>query len=290
MNIREVRKKTKSIKNVKKITKAMQMVSAAKMRKAQQLEAESRPYREGLTNLIAHVSKKLDSSTIDLLQIDLSEAKKDLVILITSNKGLAGAFNMNLFRYILKSDIDLDKTDFIVMGTKGLQFLSRIQGPEILASYNSNVPSMEVSALFDFAVQKFKTGNYKTVTIIYNRFISTLKSEVMQEVLLPFTSIELKEVNTGEKHDDQEYMIEPSPEEILEQLLMSFIESKIRGAIISSEAVEHSARMMAMKAATDNASDLIYSLTLLANKLRQEKITNELLDMITAKESAEAAQ
>lgn len=268
----------------------MQMVSAVKMRKAQQLELESRPYRDGLTSLISRVAKKMDTSTVELLQVDVSKAKKDLVILITANKGLAGPFNMNIFRYVLKSDMRFENTDFIVVGNKGAQFLSRIEKTEILASYTSNTPINEVSALFDFALEKYRTGEYKTVSIIYNSFISTLKSEVLREVLLPLSEVELVETVTSDTSKDEnlEYLIEPSPAEILEQLLLSFVESKIRGAIISSEAVEHSARMMAMKSATDNASELIHSLTLLANRLRQEKITNELLDMITAKESVEA--
>ncbi|MBP7967261.1 F0F1 ATP synthase subunit gamma, partial [Candidatus Woesebacteria bacterium] len=134
-------------------------------------------------------------------------------------------------------------------------------------------------------------GSYKKVSIIYNKFISTLKSEVSEEVLLPFSAVEVFGDNTDQAatHLQQEYKIEPSAEEILEQLILSFIENKIRGALISSEAVEHSARMMAMKSATDNASDIIYNLTLLSNKLRQEKITNELLDMITAKESVDVS-
>lgn len=288
MNIRVVRKKIKSIKNVKKITKAMQMVSAVKMRKAQQLEHESRPYREALTQLIAHIAKKLDSENVDLLQVDTTNARKDLVILVTANKGLAGAFNVNIFRYVFKHNISFENTDFIVVGTKGEQFLGRIRNTNMLACYSNNSVIAEASAIFDHVLREYKTGNYRKVSIVYNKFISTLKSEVEQEVLLPFDQIEImgkKEEN--KTHEEREYMIEPSPAEILEQLILSFIENKIRGALISSEAVEHSARMMAMKSATDNASELIYNLTLLSNKLRQEKITNELLDMITAKESVD---
>lgn len=268
----------------------MQMVSAVKMRKAQQLEHESRPYREALTQLIAHIAKKLDSENVDLLQVDTTNARKDLVILVTANKGLAGAFNVNIFRYVFKHNISFENTDFIVVGTKGEQFLGRIRNTNMLACYSNNSVIAEASAIFDHVLREYKTGNYRKVSIVYNKFISTLKSEVEQEVLLPFDQIEImgkKEEN--KTHEEREYMIEPSPAEILEQLILSFIENKIRGALISSEAVEHSARMMAMKSATDNASELIYNLTLLSNKLRQEKITNELLDMITAKESVDVS-
>lgn len=291
MNIREVRKKIKSIKNVKKITKAMQMVSAVKMRKAQLLEMESRPYRDALTQLISHIAKKLDNQYVDLLQIDTSAATRDLVILVTANKGLAGAFNVNVFRYVLKQDMSFANTDFIVVGTKGAQFLGRVKSSTILATYTSNSVTGEASAIFDYALDEYRKGTYRKVSVIYNRFISTLKSEVVEDVLLPFNAVEVmsNDTNTDEKQELQEYVIEPTPQEILEKLILSFLESKIRGALISSEAVEHSARMMAMKSATDNASDLIFSMTLLSNRLRQEKITNELLDMITAKESVDVS-
>lgn len=267
------------------------MVSAVKMRKAQLLEHESRPYREALTQLISHISKKLDDQSVDLLQIDTTEAKKELVILVTANKGLAGAFNMNIFRYVFKHNFSFENTDFIVVGTKGEQFLGRIRNTSMLACYSNNSVIAEASAIFDHVLREYRTGNYKKVSIIYNKFISTLKSEVSEEVLLPFSAVEVFGDNTDQAatHLQQEYKIEPSAEEILEQLILSFIENKIRGALISSEAVEHSARMMAMKSATDNASDIIYNLTLLSNKLRQEKITNELLDMITAKESVDVS-
>jgi F-type H+-transporting ATPase subunit gamma len=150
----------------------------------------------------------------------------------------------------------------------------------------------EASAIFTFVLEKFFTGEYRQISVIYNKFISTLRSEVEEDIILPFDLAGQKAIKLGEdkeeKKDNHEYMIEPSPEEILQELLRSFLEQKIRGALISSEAVEHSARMMAMKSATDNASEIIYDLTLLSNRLRQEKITNELLDMVTAKESVDA--
>lgn len=261
----------------------MQMVSAVKMRKAQMAEIESRPYRNGLSDLIGRITQKIDISEVPLFKIDIRKAHRKLVILITSNKGLAGPFNVNIARHILKHFTDFETTDFIIIGSKGTQFISRIQGSTILASYASNSPITQVSALFDLALEKFQTGQYQTVSLIYNKFLSMTRSEVTEERLLPF--------HLAKQHADEEkvreYTIEPSASEILQELLLSFVESKIRGAIISSEAVEHSARMMAMKSATDNATEIIHSLTLLANRLRQEKITNELLDMITAKESVD---
>lgn len=267
----------------------MQMVSAVKMRKAQQLEMESRPYREGLNKLIKKLVKKIDTTQSSLLSVDTTKAKKDLMIVVTANKGLAGAFNVNVLRYLFNTNVEFENTDFVAIGQRGAQFLSRIEKTEILANFSSAHPLNEVSAIFNFVLEKFQTGEYKTISIVYNKFITTLKSEVEHELILPLNmkrDIDTKDKETEEP--DNEYVIEPSPEAILEELLKSSLEQKIRGALVSSEAVEHSARMIAMKSATDNASDLIDSLTLLSNRLRQEKITNELLDMITAKESVES--
>lgn len=289
MNLRVVRKKTKSIKNVRKITKAMQMVSAVKMKKAQAAELESRPYREGLTELIAKIGGKVDSSFSPILQVDTAKAKKSLMILVTSNKGLAGAFNVNIFRYLISKNIKFEDVDFVTVGSKGAQFLGRITNAHILADFSNGILSSEASAIFTYVLEKYLTGEYKEISVVYNRFISTTRSEVTEDVLLPFNLVGNKQLETKEekKEASAEYLIEPSPEEILNELLKSFLEQKIRGGLISSEAVEHSARMMAMKSATDNATEIIYELTLLGNRLRQEKITNELLDMITAKESVE---
>ena len=285
MNLREVRKKVKSIKNVKKITKAMQLVSAVKMRKAQQAEIEGRPYREGLMNSIKKIVKNIDPTTSILLNPQPANTERDLVVLVSSNKGLAGPFNVNLFRYMFRSKLNFKNTDFLTLGNKGAQFASRMGGT-ILADYSSGNPLVEVSAVFDFAIDKFLAGEYRSVSVIYNQFISTMRSEVRQETLLPF-KLELPVEAKENAATEIEYLIEPSPEEIIDQLLKNYIEDRIRGAVISSEAVEHSARMMAMKTATDNAGEVIESLTRVGNKLRQAKITNELLDMVTAKESVE---
>jgi F-type H+-transporting ATPase subunit gamma len=290
MNLRVVKKKIKSVKNVRKITKAMQMVSAVKMRKAQQAEMESRPYRDGLTNLIRKISSRIDPTNAAILQIDTTKAKKTILIVVTSNKGLAGAFNVNVLRRVIKDERNFNETEFVTVGAKGSQFLGRLKGTHIIADFSSSNLVNETSAIFNFVVEKYMTGEYKAIEIIFNQFISTLKSEVVEQAILPFNlrekAIEAKSEDAKESED--EYLIEPSPQEILDQLLKSYIEQKIRGALISSEAVEHSQRMMAMKSATDNASEIIGDLTLLSNRLRQEKITNELLDMITAKESVES--
>lgn len=284
MNVRQVRNKIKSVGNVKKITKAMQMISAIKMKKAQSLAVESKPYREMLTEMINKITKKIDISYSDLLTTKEGAVAKSLIIAVSSNKGLAGTYHTNLARFILKN-VDIKNSEFIVIGKKGATFISSIGG-KVIAEFVSSKPITDVSAVFELALDNFLTAKCSRVAIIYNKFISTLRSETVEEQLLPFT------MNGGlreeaDRNNVIDYHIEPSAAEIIEPLLQSYIEEKIRGAVVNSEAVEHSSRMIAMKNATDNANDVIYNLTLLGNKLRQGRITGELLDMVTAKESVE---
>lgn len=282
MNVRQVRKKTKSVYNVKKITRSMQLVSAIKMKKAQQAAIEARPYQQELELVIKKVMTKVSVVKSPLLFTHAQDTVPDLVIVLTGNKGLCGSFNIDLFRYIT-SNIDIQNSKFITIGKKGAQFLSKTGG-EILADYSHSAPLNNVSAVISFALETFLKGTYKRVFVLYNSFISTLKIEPTLTQILPY---KLQLDQKIEEKEYIEYVIEPSPAAIIERILRSFVEEKVRNAIIQSEAGEHSARMIAMKNATDNANDVIYNLTLLGNKLRQEKITSELLDMITAKESVE---
>lgn len=282
MNVRQVRKKTKSVSNVKKITRSMQLVSAIKMKKAQQAALEARPYQMHLELVIKKVMAKIEVVKSPLLISHSNENSPNLLIVLTGNKGLCGSFNIDLFRYIA-NNVDINNTKFLTIGKKGAQFISKTGGA-ILADYSHAEPLNNVSAILSFALAAFLDGTYKGVFILYNSFISTLKTEVTLAQLLPY------KLEFGQKIEEKEYIeyvIEPSPSEIIERILRSFVEEKVRNAIIQSEAGEHSARMVAMKNATDNANDVIFNLTLLGNKLRQEKITSELLDMITAKESVE---
>jgi len=284
MNVRQVRKKIKSVGNVKKITRSMQLVSAIKMKKSQQAALEARPYQEQLELVIKKVMTKVDVINSPLLVSHAAESASDLVIVLTGNKGLCGSFNIDLFRYIA-NNIDVKTSKFITIGKKGAQFLSKTGG-YILADYSNSLPLNNISAVISFSLETFLNGTYKRVFVLYNRFISTLKTEATLTQLLPY-KLELEQEKIEEK-EYNEYIIEPSPMVIIERILRSFVEEKVRNAVIQSEAGEHSARMIAMKNATDNANDVIFNLTLLGNKLRQEKITNELLDMVTAKESVEA--
>lgn len=282
MNLREVKKKVKSVKNVKQITKAMQMVSAVKMRKAQQQAQEAEPYRVHLEQAIQKIVGDVTPDDSPLLQGQKEKNGKNLYIIVSANKGLSGAFLPGLYRKIL-STCNVPKDDFITLGKKGTLFLASLNG-DVIADYTAAHLTMQTSAVLHMAIEKFLSGMYGEVHVVYNKFISTMRSEPTIEKMLPIDGL----LDTQqETHTLDMYRIEPTPQEIIDSVLRDYLETKLRTAIMSSEAAEHSARMIAMKSATDNAQEVIESLTSTANKLRQERITNELLDMITAKESVE---
>ncbi|OGK17377.1 ATP synthase F1 subunit gamma [Candidatus Roizmanbacteria bacterium RIFCSPHIGHO2_01_FULL_39_12c] len=284
MNLRQVRKKIKSIANVKKITKAMQMVSAIKMKKAQTAAIESKPYRLNLEKIINKLVISLDAKYSSLLTSATSVSQKKLAVLITSNKGLCGVFHFNLFRHVMQN-IDLKNTDFITLGKKGALFINR-SGSRILADFSQTNQLDVISAVFQTVLSNFLGSEYKEALLIYNKFINTLKYEPVIKTILP---VKLEAVIGQISLSKNEYLIEPSARTIIDSLLKSFVQEEIRGAVVESLASEHSARMIAMKSATDNAEDVLYNLTFLRNQLRQEKITYELLDMVTAKESVESS-
>ena len=286
MNLRQIRKKIRSVSNVKKITRAMELVSAIKMKKSQQKAIEGKPYRNLLSFIIGKiVASGLEKSYSPLLSLANQEVEKEVAIVITSNKGLCGGFNFNLFRFLVR-EVGFKKTDFITIGKKGAIFIKKMGG-QVIADFSSSYQEDKVSAIFKTVLDLFLNGNYRNVYLIYNRFLTTIKSEPTKRKILPISVDENKFQLKENKIPSGEYIIEPSPEKIFDSVLRSLVEEQIREALIDSEAAEHSARMMAMKNATDNAEDVIYNLTLLRNRVRQEKITYELLDMVTAKESVE---
>jgi F-type H+-transporting ATPase subunit gamma len=284
MNLRSVRKKIKSVDNVKKITKAMELVSAVKMKKFQELAEESTPYQKFLEKGIRNIVKNLEKSISNLLQPPINAQNKDLVVLISTNKGLCGAFNISLARYLLKNT-DKSKTDIISIGKKGTSLANSL-GFKVIEDYSSNDPYENISALFDSLYSQYIEGRYNKIQIFYNSFVSPIEYQHIKDILLP---VQFSEIDESNEIQDfyKNYVIEPSADEIMHSLLLNYVEEKIRFAVTQTQAGEHSARMMAMQNATNNATDILINLTLLRNKLRQENITNELLDMITAKASVE---
>ncbi|MFH1827513.1 MAG: ATP synthase F1 subunit gamma [bacterium] len=286
MNLRLVRKKIKSVDNVKKITKAMELVSAVKMKKFQVIAIESTPYQKFLEKAINNIVRNMEKNVSSLLNPQENTTDKTLVIFVSSNKGLCGAFNINLARFLWKNSNKKD-LNVLTLGKKGTTLTTTL-GFKIVADYSSNDLYENISALFEFVYNEYIQGKYNKVQLVYNTFVSAIEYTPVSEILLPLQYKKKTEENEkGIEDFYRNYIIEPSAEEIIHSLLLNYLEEKIRYAVTQTHAGEHSARMIAMQNATNNASDILLNLTLLRNKLRQEIITNELLDMITSKESVE---
>lgn len=282
MNFRQVRKKIKTIGNVKKITNAMQMVSAVKMRKSQEIANEGRLYRNTLFSMLKQIAKNQPITFLERKEKKI-KINKTLYIVVGSQKGLCGNYHLNLIKFLLK-EVDFDNSSFIIIGNKLSQVLVRMKG-DIIADFSDTLPLVDsVSSILSLAHEKYTENQFDEVKLIYTKFISTFRFEPTITKFLPLESdVVLKEQeNLDNQVKEIEYLIEPSPKEVLEHLVKEVLLDILRTAVYDSEASEHSARMMAMKSATDNAEDIIYNLTLLRNKLRQESITNELLDMVSA--------
>jgi F-type H+-transporting ATPase subunit gamma len=280
-NTRDIRRRIKSVKNTAQITKAMQMVAASKMRKAQQLALDGRPYAQLLNSISAALNGVNFDEKHPLLQH--REVKKELVVIISTDKGLCGALNTNLLREAAK--FDLAKTVFVTAGRKGAQWAVRSKR-DVLADFQlKDTPSfVETKAISKLAIEKFLDGTVDKVTLLVTRFVNTLTQVPVTVELLPVSPLSVDE-NAPEKAQQMggvDAIFEPNPAAVLDALLPYYAHYAVFRATVEARAAEHSARMVAMKSATDNAKQLIKDLTLEYNKVRQAAITTELLEITTA--------
>jgi len=280
-NTRDIRRRIKSVKNTAQITKAMQMVAASKMRKAQQLAVEGRPYASLLNRISAALNEVTLSEKHPLLE--QREVKKELVILVSTDKGLCGALNTNLLREAAK--FDLEKTVFVTAGRKGAQWAVRGKR-NVLADFQlKDTPSfLETKAISKFAIEQFLSGAVDKVSVLVTRFVNTLTQEPIIFPLLPVTAGPANKeiIEQGHEKGPMDAIFEPNAEAVLDALLPYYAHYAVFRALVEARAAEHSARMVAMKSATDNAKQLIKDLTLEYNKVRQAAITTELLEITTA--------
>jgi F-type H+-transporting ATPase subunit gamma len=283
---RDIRRRIRSVKNTSQITKAMQMVAASKMRRAQQSALAGRPYSTLMNLVLAHVTANAGDFTHPLFEV--RPVKTRGVILISSDKGLAGALNGNLLREAAK--FDKGTTKFIVAGRKGAQFIARTQRKLAAEfTYKDNPLFSEARAISKFAQDLFLKGEVDQVDILFTNFISTLTQKPEVRSLLPVGDIKgfsdgLRGENKGEElqKSGTEYLFEPSPAAVFGALIPQYLNYQVYQILFEAKASEHSARMVAMKNATDNAKQLIKDLTLEYNKLRQANITKELLEITSA--------
>jgi F-type H+-transporting ATPase subunit gamma len=281
-SLRDIRRRIKSVKNTSQITKAMQMVAASKMRKAQQAALAGRPYAILLNKVLVSLRDRVDHALHPLLSTH-GESGRELVILLTTDKGLCGALNTNLCREAFA--YDKDKTDFISVGRKGTQFLVR-SGRKMIAEFpfRDQPTFLESKNISKLAMEKYLAGEVDRVTILFPRFVNTLSQVPTKIPLLPITS--LAEMGLGveetEVGPDSQMLIEPDAHSVLDAILPYYVHFELYQMLLGTRASEHSARMVAMKSATDNAKTLVKDLTLEYNKARQASITNEILEIATA--------
>jgi F-type H+-transporting ATPase subunit gamma len=283
-SLRDIRRRIKSIKNTAQITKAMQMVAASKMRKAQQAALNGRPYALLLNRVLVSLRNRLDETLHPLLE--KREVKSELVVLLSTDKGLCGALNTNLFREA--TNFDPKTTKFISVGRKGTVFLARTKRNMIADFPLKEHPTfLETKAISKFFIEKFLSGEVDKVTVLFPRFVNTLTQKPTALILLPITSLEeagLQQIATEPPIPEPEgdIIFEPSPEKILENIVPYYVHFELFQMLLGTRASEHSARMVAMKSATDNAKEIVKDLTLEYNKARQANITKELLEISTA--------
>jgi F-type H+-transporting ATPase subunit gamma len=285
-NTRDIRRRIKSVKNTSQITKAMQMVAAAKMRKAQQIAIAGRAYADLLSQVLKSVAAGAEEGAHELLTE--RTVKKELVIVISPDKGLCGALNTNLFREVSK--FAPAETVFVAAGRKATQFLARTSRSLIAEFELRDAPSfLETKVIGQYAMEKFTSGEVDKVTVAFTDFINTLSQVPKTRTILPISSLQVTSGIGGaqeEAHltseDATEYIFEPNIREVLSSALPHHVYFQIYQMVLDARASEHSARMVAMKSATDNAKQLIKDLTLEYNKVRQAAITTELLEITTA--------
>lgn len=282
-NIRLIKRRIKSAKNIAQITRAMELVAASKMKKAQLQALAGKLYAQKIYDMVTRLAPHVDAENHPLLQKSRLVTGKTIVILISTNKGLCGGLNTNLFRFFTHQYSRTGELRCITFGKKGASFLSRLAVP-IIADFSDVIPfAVHVSALTDLVTKEYIMGHIDSVEIVTNEFISALKQIPTRKKLLPLVLTSPLVVQPTKNQYTGDILIEPNAREVFAALLPHYVENQIRDAILQAEASEQSARMVAMRNATDNALSLTDVLTLLYNKARQEKITYEITDMVTAR-------
>lgn len=278
---KEIRGKIKSVENTKKITKAMEMVAASKMRKAQDRMRAARPYAEKVRQITGNLSRANPEYTHPFMQTN--DAKAVGFVVVTTDKGLCGGMNTNVLRAVTNQLKDLQAQgmgiETVAVGNKGLGFLNRI-GAKVVSSVTAlgDTPHLEkligpVKTLID----AYTEGRVSAVYVAYTKFINTMKQEAVVEQLLPLSASDLE---AGAGGRDWDYLYEPDAQTVIDELLVRYVEALVYQAVAENMASEQSARMVAMKAATDNAGNVISELKLVYNKTRQAGITKELSEIV----------
>lgn len=281
-NTRELRRRIRSVKNTSQITKAMQMVSATKMRRAQNQAVNGRPYSLTVLNVISSLTEAVDPELHPLLKPNSSQ--KVAVVVLTSDKGLCGSLNTNILRTLQSSDLFKGEVAYYTIGKKGRDFLVRT-GKNLVGDFEhpEKVQFRQAVSIGRVLIESFLNKEVGKVYLLYPEFVSTLRQEAKVVQLLPLVDINGAQKISPEKPlDVANLLYEPSVDAVLDFALIHHIETHIYQALLETKASEHSARMIAMQNATDNALELVEDLNLTYNQVRQSAITTELLEITSA--------
>ncbi len=284
LNLRDLRRKIKSIENLKKITRAMQMVSASKLKKTQGRLMQIRPYADKIQEMLSNVSQRIGKVEHPLLT-PRAEVKSALVLVITADKGLCGTYNTNMLNHAEKFMKEFGKPCRIVsIGKKAESYFSKrhIEVVEKFTSIPADVPFAVTQKIAEVLLGEFNSGRADEVYISFTKFVNAL---TFRPNTIQFIPVQPAAKKKDDKKIESEYIYEPQPQQILNRLVPRYLETALQRLVLESLSSEHAARMNAMRNATDNAKDLIDSLTLTRNKLRQANITKELLDIVTGAEA-----
>jgi F-type H+-transporting ATPase subunit gamma len=277
---REIRRRIASARNIKQITRAMQFVAASKLRRAQESTLASRPYRETLDEVIADLAAVLGGEDHPLLaERDIDQAHKRLIVVITTDRGLAGALNTNVIRFVAHEVTDHPgELKVATVGRKGRDAMRRARVPIAahFEGFGDRPAFADVLPLARLVTDDFVGGSYDRVDIVYSRFVSTLVQRPVVEQLLPVEASSDTEGIPG-----HQFLFEPNPAAFLKALLPRYVATRLFQAVLEAKASEESSRMVAMKNATENAQELIEDLTLSYNKVRQANITREMIEIAT---------
>lgn len=287
-NTREIRLRIKSVKNIRQVTRALQAVSASRVRKAMEAVEHTRPYATKAWQVLTHIAGQPGRSSLHPLLTERKEVKSVLVVMVSGDRGLAGPYNTNVLRYTLGQFRDSRlPVRYIGVGRKGAELLFR-RSLNVLAQFTDLPPEpvfTDASPIGRILVDEFLAGKADQIFLIYTNFVNMIRQVPTMKQLLPLqvgSTEGLVQGGFGDsapKGPTAAYIYEPGQTEILDQIVPRFTALQVYQALLESHASEHAARMVAMKNATDNASDLANALTLQYNKVRQQSITNEMLDI-----------
>ena len=297
-NAKEIQRKIGSIKNTSKITKAMELISTVKMKKAQDLALAKKDFVLEMLRVFTRIEEFLR----DFIYFRRVESKKTLAVMITSNKGLCGGYNVNVLKKVNEYAVENSDEDieYITLGKKAAAFVART-GNTLAADFSpeftDNIDPRFIKTVTQLIYDKYLTGDYGKVVVFYNYYVNSIKQVPVAREFLPIDDaavkkylediIDDKDALTEIAHDVTDYIIEPSMEAIAMDVIPMILDMMFYDIVLEAKASEHSARMVAMRSASDNANSLSEELTLVMNKLRQDGITNELLDLVGGQIAAE---